>query len=301
MGEEKSLLMHVSIEGNVTTDPYDFADAVRLVADQKLRGLHIRADELSRTGNPPVVDLDLLDLLPQLESFSISPKVPLSRLENLDGVYRLSNLTRLSMHDYRELDLAQFPLLETFTGTDRLGLIGLNRCQRLKTLGVWKLREGTLTGPRCMTALTSLWLSQPLVTALDVLAEFPSLTTLEVHHSQRIASIVPLPPKLAKLVIAACAQLTNLRFLAGHASLEFLFAERLDSLEMIPTLPALKYLGFQEVGDRDLSPLLIAPSLRRIGAPGNGSYRPTLRDVRAVLDHKNANAEIEEWEKPFLL
>ena len=100
---------------------------------------------------------------------------------------------------------------------------------------------------------------------LQGLDRSPKLSSLELSHSSKLVGIGGIPQCLASLRIKRCAKLRDLAFLARHPKLEFLYVDVMADLAFVPQLPALDYVGFENVLDGDLSPLLKSASLTKVG------------------------------------
>jgi hypothetical protein len=93
----------------------------------------------------------------------------------------------------------------------------------------------------------------------------PALSILDLSHNIKLATIEALPKGLATLKAKKCGKLRDLAFLDHHPNLEFLYVDVMESLAFVSALPKLAYVGFENVLDGDLSPLLKSTSLTKVG------------------------------------
>ncbi len=251
-------------DGVVSTDPADFPRALEVIRRDKHRGLWIRPDFSDKNPKAPVVDLSLLKEVPSLDDFGIAD-FSLKRLANFDAIYQLSKLRKLALHTFKRLDLSRFPKLETLFVTDGPGLTGLETLSELRYARISKLRNDDLSFLSGMRQLSELWIIQATSQSLLGLDASPSLATLDISHCAKLESIDAIPKRLLKLKIKKCSHVRDLSFLTGHPALEFLYVDIMENVAFVPSLRKLTYLGFENVLDGDLKPILQSASLRDVG------------------------------------
>ena len=250
-------------DGVASTNPADFPRAVEAVRRDKLSGIWIRPDFEDKKPKAPVVDLSLLRDVPNLEDFGIANIEP-KRIANFEAIYDLGKLKKLSLHAFKTLELARFPKVETLFLTDGPGATGLEALAGLRYARVSKLRAEDLSFVAKMRHLSELWLVQAASKRLSGLDASPSLATLTLSHCAKLEKIDALPKSLVKLKIEKCGRLRDLAFVAKHPSLDFLYVDVLPDVAFVPGLRHLTYLGFQNVIDGDLRPLVESKSLRDV-------------------------------------
>jgi hypothetical protein len=275
-------------EGAVSTDPSDFAQAIQLIRRDKLQGLWIRHDYLNNSPAPPVVDLSLLNEVTFITDFGISGPLPLKRITGFDTIYKLSKLKKLALHNYKHLDLSHFPKVEALLVTDLPGLTNWQALSELRHARIWKLRTDDLSFLSGMRQLAGLWIIQATSKRLRGLDSIPALSTLEVSHCSKLEAIEALPKSLVKLTIKKCPRLRDLSFLAGHQSLEFLYVDVMQTVAFVPNLQRLSYIGFENVLDGDLEPLVKSASLRDVGfyPAKRKHYTHSLAELKQILAAK---------------
>jgi internalin A len=251
-------------DGVLSTDPGDFAHAIEALRRDKLKGLWIRPDFRDKEPKAPVVDLALLKEVASLDDFGIAD-FSLKRITNFDAIYGLTKLRKLAMHTFKTLDLSRFPKLETLFVTDAPGLTGLDALTELRYARLTKLRAEDLSFVGEMPRLAELWIIQAPGKRFKGLDTSRSLATLDVSHCSKVDTISALPKSLTKLKIKKCAQLKDLAFVKGHAALEFLYVDVMTDVAFVPSLRSLTYLGFENVVDGDLEPILESRSLKDVG------------------------------------
>lgn len=117
-----------------------------------------------------------------------------------------------------------------------------------------------------------------------------ALTQLQLSHCTSLRSIAPLPPALATLKIMKCRKLTSLGFLRDNPSIAFLYAATIDSLDFIPSMSRLAYLGFEKLGDGDLGPVLESESLRDVGFTPKKHYSHGRPELDAALARRRRDS-----------
>jgi hypothetical protein len=252
-------------EGAVSTDPVDFAQAIQLIHRDKLQGLWIRHDYLNKSPEPPLVDLTLLNEVTFITDFGISETLPLKRITGFETIYQLSKLKKLALHTYKQLNLSHFPKVEILLITDAPGLTNLDSLTGLRYARISKLRTDDVSFLSGMRQLSELWIIQAASKRIRGLDSIPALSTLDISHCSKLESVDALPKSLVKLKIKKCPRLREVSFLAGHQSLEFLYIDVMQTLEFVPNLRRLSYIGFENVLDGDLRPLVKSGSLRDAG------------------------------------
>jgi internalin A len=249
-------------DGVVTAEPKEFGAALDLIRKKKLKGLTLRTDWNNKKANATRIDLQRLQEVPFLEHLGLSPSLSVQRFDNFDGIYVLSKLRALGVHEFKKLDLSRFPAVEELFLTDGPGLSGFESLAELRYARVTKLRVEDLSFLRKCRRLEELWIIQSPAKRLAGLDASPSLKTLELHHCSKLESVVALPRSLTTLKILKCGKLRDLSFVAKHSALEFLYVDVMETVGFVPTLKRLEKIGFENVTDGDLQPLLETPSLR---------------------------------------
>jgi hypothetical protein len=252
-------------DGVVSAEPARFDEAIDLVARDKLRGIMVSDDFADKRPNPPVVDLSRLLTVPFIDDFGMSPGMSPKRFAHFEALYELRNLKKLGMLSYAKVDLTNFPKLEMLFLTDGPHCTGLGSLAQLRYARIWKLNDSDLSFLAKMPRLAELWLIQMRHEHIQGLEKSATLSTLELSHNPKLASVGAIPKSLTKLKIKKCGKLRDLGFLAHHRNLEFLSVDVIESLAFVPGLPSLAYVGFENVLDGDLSPLLKSASVARVG------------------------------------
>ncbi len=271
-------------DGIVTTTPGSFEIGVERARRERLRGVSIRTDWRDRDEDAPTCDLASLTSLPWLESFGISPDVRATRVLRWEALHQLSNLRELSLHEYRSVELAHHPLLESLAVRDRPGLRGLETLTHLRRLHVWGLRRADLTHLRTLSSLESVRIIQASTKTLSGLDVLRGLAELELSHCRGLASVSELPPSLRVAKIWKCGRLTDASFLSDHPGLDFVSMTTMASLSFLPTLGAITRLAFESVLDGDLSPILRTPTLRAVFCQDKRHHSHTQQTLQSMLD-----------------
>lgn len=274
-------------EGVVSATPQAFGAAVDLVRKERLRGLWIRPDFLDKQPSPPTVDLARLAEIPAIVDFGVTPDLPRKRVKSWSAIYALAKLEKLALHDYDELDLTRFPALRTLFLKDRPGCSGFESLKALEMARIWNLRRSDLSILAGARRLAELWIVQTPLEKLEALDALEALATLQLSHCAKLASTGPLPRRLKKLRIEKCGHLADLSFLAGHPSLEFFYADVVESLAFVRKLPRLSSVGFGNVVDGNLAPLVESASVREVAFhPSRKHYSHALPTLKRALAAK---------------
>jgi internalin A len=275
-------------DGVVSTDASNFVQAIERIRRYKLRGLWIRPGGVNTGSGPPVIDLSLLNEVPFLTDFGISDSVPLKQITGFDTIYQLSKLKKLALHTYKRLDLSEFPKVETLFVTDAPGLSNLETLSELRYARISKLRTEDLSFLSGTRKLTELWIIRAAGKSLRGLDSSPALSTLDISYCSKLQEIKTLPKSLVKLKIKKCPKLRVLSFLAGHPTLEFLYVDVMRTVDFVPGLRRLSYIGFENVLDGDLQPLVKSASLRDVGfyPAKRKHYTHSLAELKQILAAK---------------
>lgn len=285
--------MDVALEerdGTVTAIPARFDEAVRRAKEARLSGITIRDDYAAPDSGAPTCDLRKLMAVPWLRDFAVLPAIAKSRIEHVEGLYTLTDLRALAMHEYDELDLTRLPKLESVAIRDRPGLRGLETLAHLRNLRAWGWRTANLRGFR-LPQLESLWLAQVAssVKSLEGFEHLGAMKTLEIQHSRGLSTLGGLPDSLHTLRVQASPRLKDFSFLSGNSSLDFVFAEVVKSLDFVPTMAALTRVGFGDVESGDLSPLLRSKTLRAAFFTPRKKYSPSHAEIQHKLNQRGGD------------
>ncbi|MDF2442577.1 MAG: hypothetical protein JWR01_780 [Subtercola sp.] len=277
-------MTRVDGDGSVTVDPFGLANGIAQVQQQQLRGLRVRSDELDRLDSEKIsADLKLLERVPDLRDFSISPNLPTRRLKNYLGIRALSRLESLGIHNYPELDLDWFPNLLTLSLTDRKTVRNLERRTTLNSIRMWRLSHADLSRWAGLDQLETLWLSQAGVAELRGIKSLTSLRKLEVHNSRKLSQIGRLPDLLTSLSVGACPKIRDLDFSLIGPTLEDFYIDFPLSLDFVAKMPRLMRFAFQSVTSNDLTPLLDSGSLERVFFTNKKRYSHSAEEINAIL------------------
>jgi hypothetical protein len=279
-------------DGVVTTEPAQFDEAIATVAREKLHGVMLTNDFGPKQPGPPRVDLSRLLTVPFIEEFGFSPGFDPKRLVNFEALYELRNLKKLGMHSYLAVDLSRFAKLEMLFLTDGRRCTGLGSLSELQQAHIWRLEAPDLSFVATMPRLAKLRLIQLRHQRIQGLDRSPKLSSLDISHSSKLVGIGGIPQCLASLSIKRCAKLRDLAFLAHHPKLEFLYVDVMADLALVPQLPMLAYVSFENVLDGDLSPLLKSASLTKVGfhPAKRKHYSHALAEIQKLLAGKEPKA-----------
>lgn len=275
--------IRIDEQGVVACDPVDFAAAVALVRERALPGLWIRPDSQAGKPGAPLLPLGLLRALPSLRSFGIAEGVGPERIIELDAVYELAELEKLTVHGFPRLELHRFASLRILMMHDDPAIVGLERLTSLRQLYVTGLRKRELGYLAGNTELVELHLTRVLVDALQGLECLAAVRTLQLSHCAKLRAITPLPPRLDNLRILKCGKLSSLACLRNNDSITALYASTIDDLEFVPSMTRLVRLGFEKLTSGRLDPVLDSKSLRAIDYAAKKSYSHTPEALRAAL------------------
>jgi hypothetical protein len=253
------------------------------VAQQRLRGVLVRDDFADKQPNPPVVDLSRLLTVPFIDDFGMSPGLNPKRFAHFEALYQLRKLRKLGMHN-----LANFPKVEMLFLTDGPNCASLESLSHLQYARIWKLNDPDLSILAKLPRLTELQLIQMHHQRIQGLDKSATLSTLELSYCPKLLSVAAIPTGLTKFILKKCAKLRDLTFLLCHPNLEFLYVDIMESLAFVPGLLRLAYVGFENVLDGNLSPLLESASVTRLGChPGKRKhYSHSLQELAKLLDAK---------------
>jgi internalin A len=269
-------------DGIVIAVPGRLEEAVRLAGEKRLRGISIREDFAGAL--EPRCDLKHLRRVPWLTHFSLQMGIDKNRIDNLEEVYGLEDLRDFALHEYTTFDLHRMPRLETLSFTDRPGLQGLDTLTQLRKLQAWGWRRQGFES-LSLPSLESVRLIRcgSAVKSLTGVEKLSSLQSLELEHSRSPTTIGLLPLRLRTLKIDACPRLDDLSNLADNESIDFLFVSSARDLEFVPTMRRLTSIGFGDVANGDLSPLLRSSSLKRALFAPKKKYSPSHDDIQRAL------------------
>jgi internalin A len=223
-----------------------------------------------------------------ITDFGISEPLPLKRITGFETIYELTKLKKLALHNYKQLDLSRFPKLEMLSLTDTPGLTKLEALSKLRYARISRLRTDDLSALSGMRQLAELWIIQAAEKRIRGLDSAPALSTLHIAHCSKLEGVDALPTRLAKLKIEKCPRFHDLSFLADHPSLEFLYVDVVETLAFVPSLPRLSYVGFGNVLDGDLNPIVKSTSLRDVACyPAKRKhYTHSEKELKEILANK---------------
>ncbi|MBQ5939345.1 hypothetical protein [Massilia sp. AB1] len=172
-------------------------------------------------------NLDFLQQLPFLEAVWFWDVA----LNNIDGLYALSNLRRFGIHPKRPpIQFDRFPSMEHAVIELRPKDSGLDRLASLRFLSLWRYKGdcASLLLPPSLTELQLHWASTE---SLADLPSLPRLRRLEIHRCRNLHCLGSLRekfPELEHLVVDACGRVTKdegARAIKGLTNLRHAFVQ----------------------------------------------------------------------------
>ena len=239
---------------------------------------------------PVEIDFSFLNALPSL--VGLECRMNVSKKSDLGPVHALANLQQLAWpgRTTPPVDLSCFPKLEYLSFKQVPGTPGWDRLTRLKHLRLSVSLQTDVKFLSSLESLTTLELSDSPTETLDGLEGLSKLKRVDILSLPRLADISALAAcqGLTHLSVEKTKRLTDFSALAASNSIESLrLLVPVDTLDFVPRMKALKTFFAHDIVSNDLSPLLQAKSLEKLGLhPDKRGYAPPLAEVKAALGLK---------------
>lgn len=175
----------------------------------------LRREAYGVFGNPYFdfreTNLDFLARLPQLGSIWFWDIA----LQNIDGLYALTNLLSFGIHPKRPpIDFSRLPTLEEIVWEYNPRDQGIAALAGLRKLDLWRYapKHRTFEGLEVPTGLDELEILWSNPSSLAGLPEFPRLKTLRISRCRNLETLAELPriaPNLEHLVVTNCPRVAD--------------------------------------------------------------------------------------------
>lgn len=246
-----------------------------------------------RSGDTPnkkrnSIDFSKFAKIPELKSLSISDNIIIKKDDNWEGIYNLKSLVSFgATQEKLDIDLAHFPQLEALFIKYSEKIINLNALTNLKHLSIWSLKQKDCFFFEQIKHLEELFIIQSEIRSIKGLEKLDKLRILELSNNNKLndISILNQIENIEKVSIKKCKLLSDLNTLAENKSIKFLYSEKIDELNFIPSMKSLNYLGFAELKNGDLSALMMSKTLSKVGFyPNKKHYSHTQDEINKLLN-----------------
>lgn len=245
--------------------PYNLLlDGVTYAKDKGIKSITLRqeAEEVAK------IDLSALTLYPDIEVFNFS--LHIDKKSNIEGIYALNHLKRLSYAGYDNLPLNHTRLTSIvylYTHFSKNHLEGNAMFQHLKnleTLHLWHLNHLNCLFLAEINTLKEVELTHGSLPILEGLQYLPNLKTLKINYLPKLKDISAVNQchKINALTILRSKNI-NLESLKG-SKIKDLFIDKVDNLEFLKGFDSLENLYiYDDVKSGDLSPIFQSNSLKQ--------------------------------------
>ena len=276
-------------EKEVRILPEHFEEGIKFVLDNNCDGIFLDFRPESKNEGL-IMDFNLFAQVPHLQSLLISPFLELNAKQPIEGLHALKQLKTLRWQQKQDfpIDFSNFPELETLFYKFSKKATNLNGLQALKKLEIAGLNTDDCSPISELRNLESLNCIQGKFTSLNGLQSLNKLNLLELRSLKNLTDISAIAAlsNLEKLIFEKTA-VADYSPLQQATSLKFLVLDKASSIDFVKEMPQLKYVGFAEVTDGNLNPLLELPALESVNFyPHKKHYTHTEKQINEILKSK---------------
>jgi protein phosphatase 1 regulatory subunit 7 len=257
----------------------------------------IQALHISRYHGYKLDNIDFLADCPEIQDIHLQSGIP-----DLNGLYSLHKLTRLSVVFEHKINFALLPrlvnLATDWSAEVDNGLFSARRLKRLWLRGYRPKQIRNLARIENLVNLEYLHIIFANITSTDGIESLPKLKQLGLSYCRNLKDISALRKRaetLNELEIDRCGKLQSL-----EATLEKLNQLRkiilcrcgtLRGLNFVKRLPRLEFLSFVEVDilDGDLTPCL---DLKYVGFQNKRHFSHTFEEVRSAIQKRSRGRDL---------
>ena len=217
-------------------------------------------------------------------------------INNISSVNKLNKLKSLKLNTYckTEIDIDNFPELETLKISWRSKLKNLDKAKALKNLFIYRYGVKNLDELSNLLNLEKLWISVCPAENIDGLSKLINLKILMLARFSKLDNLEVLKNlnSLEELELDTCNKVNNLDALGGLTKLKKLILNNLKevkSIKFIENLSNLEDLEIMEntnIEDGDLSPILKLKKLKRLVIANRPHYSHTKDEMKKQLGIK---------------
>jgi len=267
------------------------------IQKRKLNGLRI----FSVLSDQKLSDLNFLSEYTFLESLSITSGDD-HDLSFLSELKRLKELS-ISSEGKNTIDLSNQLNLEDLAIQWRPGkILGLEKCQNLKTLCLIDFKETDFSAISRLTRLEKLVVKTASVKAITGIQNFSSLKSLSLGNCHALKSIADITglKRLKLLEIELCAHIEDYTFISSLinlATLRLTDCKGISSIKFIESLPALNrlsLLGNTDVLDGDMTPAI---NVKEVFTKQRKHYNVKIENKKQEALVKSNLEKIKSWFK----
>jgi hypothetical protein len=248
---------------------YEFIESISISDSKQVFEKNFNINELSGVKNLKELRLD-----DKRYSVDFSLFVNLNKLEffynsSCENLFKLTNLEYLHIYNFNSVDLQE-----------------LSKMEKLRNLILWDAKK--LISLDGLSKVNDLQIID-MVRANNLvdITVFNRLSLLKVKFFQckmlSDISVISELNKLEVLTLLNCKNLKDYNQITPNNSLKALIVSEIPTLEFVVKLKSLERIGFDNVTDNDLSPLLKAEKLRTACFPSKRSYNHTEKQIRDLL------------------
>jgi hypothetical protein len=269
--------------------PENFEDGIKYALDNNCDGIFLDYRPESKNKGE-IINFDILQQVSHIRSFIISPFLELNPKQNIEGLHALKQLKTFGFHQKHNfpIDFSFLPELENLFYTHSKKATNFNSLKALVQLKITALNAEDCTLLKELQHLKILHIIQSSISSLNGLESLKELREVELKNLKALTDVTAIAslPFLEKLFFEKCP-LTDYAALRDNRSLSWLVIEKADSIDFIKEIRGLKRVGFAEVVDGNLNPLLELPALELVQFyPNKKHYTHTEKQINELIKNK---------------
>ncbi|MEB3073984.1 hypothetical protein [Capnocytophaga gingivalis] len=269
--------------------PYNLLlEGVAYAKNKRIKSITLRQEGFEI----PDIDLSALSLYPDIETLNFSVRI--GKNSNIDGIYILKHLKRLSYAGYDSIPLDHTQLtsityLYTHFSKNHLeGNAMFQNLNDLETLHLWHLNHTDCVFLSEINTLKNLELTHGSLPTIEGLQYLPNLEHLKLDYLPKLKDIN---------AINQCDKISSLTILRSkniyleslkESNIKNLFIDKVDNLEFIKDFNSLKNLYiYDDIKNGDLNPIFYNNSLKKIEIYSyKKKYNRTEEQIKEFLNKK---------------
>jgi internalin A len=275
----------------ITVNPENFSEGIDHIITNACDGININ---LLHNENGDLCDFSLLEKVSMLTYLSLTDSIIYNNQDNFQKLRHLKELDFIGVHLNSKskviFDISNFTKLKGLMLTDSKSIINWEKVANLNFLQIWKFHLNTIEYLKSLVNLQELKIIQSKIENLSGLSLLKKVVKLDISYCSDLIDISPLNNSSVKhLTITNCKNISDLKQLSYNSTIEFLYIDKLVDLSDIISFKNIKYIGFNDLKNGDISPLLNCSSLEKVGFyPNKKHYSHKQEEINRILEEKKS-------------